>query len=208
MTFEGTVKWVEAHPTESIIIGGASVIALLWLLGAFGGSKSADSGSSSLASAYYAAEAQQAVVGGQIQQANIAATAATAQMGLQTDAAVKINEAQTGAAVTINGQNANAATTIGNQQLLATYSNDGAAVQMNASNNAALVQANYDSGQASQMNNFISNVLPTELATYGQLGFTTNVGNQKFSSGQWSNPSIARASGYSESQIARMYGGA
>jgi hypothetical protein len=178
-------SWVEEHPTESIVIGLGGTLAVLWLLGFFS-SSSNSSGSSNLASAYYAAEAQQAVVGGQIQMANINATASTAQMGLQTDAAVKINAANTGAAVIINGQNTGAGIAINqsnndastaqtgivqNDQLLATYSNNGALVATNASNNAAAVTMNTNNNLTTQYTDFINQVLPAEFARMGSGGF-------------------------------------
>ena len=120
--------WVEAHPGESIVIGGAAAIALLWVFGVFGGSSAAasNSGASNLASAYYAAEAQQAVVGGQIQMATIQSAAATAINGQNANAAVAIQKSQSHAATTINQQNASAATTINqsSNNLMAQQSSD------------------------------------------------------------------------------------
>src|SRR5215831_13248319 len=101
------ITWIEAHPAESIVIGAGGVLALMWLFGAFSGPKASDTsgGSANLAAAYYAAEAQQAVVGGQIQMANIAAAADVAKTGLTTRTATAINESNNNAAVLINGQN-------------------------------------------------------------------------------------------------------
>lgn len=134
------VKWVEAHPTESILIGAGIIILILWLLGYFSGS-SASSGSSNLASAYYAAEAQQAVVGGQIQMANINATASTAQTAMNDSAAQAIALAGYGAQVTINGQNASAAQVINSDQV-------NGAVAINAAQVSGAVTMNANDAQA------------------------------------------------------------
>jgi len=128
MNTKEVMHWVEAHPGESILIGGGVVIALLWLFGAFSKSApAADTSGQSLAAAYYAAEAQQAVVGGQIQMANISATASTAQALIGANAAQAINATNATAATTLNQQNASAATTINSQ-------NVGAATTINAQN--------------------------------------------------------------------------
>ena len=147
----------------------------MWLLGFFGSSaSSSDSGASSLASAYYAAEAQQAVVGGQIQMATIQRAAATAQNAAQVNGAVAINEAQTGAAVTINGQNATSATVINgqdtkaataasNNQLLATYSNNATAYNTASLNSAYNLDAIMDSNATTKLVAAMHVTTPTEL---------------------------------------------
>jgi hypothetical protein len=188
MDMKGITSWVEDHPTESIVIGLGGTLAILWLLGFFSSStQSADSGSSNLAAAYYAAEAQQAVVGGQIQMANIAATASTAQSLIGANAAVAINAANSTAATTINGQNATAATTINqsnndaaatlngqntSEQLLATYSNNWTAYNTALSNNATAATISADTNRSSIWQTIFGSLLPTELALgkgYAQL---------------------------------------
>jgi hypothetical protein len=228
MTFADATHWVEKHPTEAIIIGGASVIALLWLLGAFSGGSKGDAGASNLASAYYAAEAQQAVVGGQIQQANIMATAATAQKTLDDNAAIAINAAQTHAAVRINGQNADAAQTINGQnvdaaqtinaqnvayatayasdQLQATYSNNSALVQTNAANNATAQAVNAANNQTSLMHDYVTAVLPQELAQYGGSGFSTNLTGSGFLTSVLTNPNLAKGAGFTARGAEQAFG--
>ena len=190
MNFAGITSWVEEHPTESIVIGAGGVLVVLWLLGAFSSSGSSDAGASNLASAYYAAEAQQAVVGGQIQMATIQSAAATAQNAAQVNGAVAINKAQTKAAVTINGQNASAATTINqsnndanivgsNNQLLATYSNNSTAYETAKVNTAAQVTMNQSNNNSNQMIDFINSILPAEMvrAMGGAVNVYTPFGN-------------------------------
>jgi hypothetical protein len=179
MNFKEVTAWVEAHPTESIVIGAGGVLVVLWLLGAFSGSPAAsNSGASNLASAYYAAEAQQAVVGGQIQMATIQSAAATAQNAAQVNGAVAVAKSQSKAAVTINGQNASAATTINgqddtaatvnsNNQLLATYSNNATTVATTNSNNYFANKTAEAGFNAGELNNMISSVLAPEIAKYG-----------------------------------------
>jgi hypothetical protein len=143
MDFGQIVKWAEAHPTETIIIGAGGLIALLWALGYIGGGQAApsgDTGTANMAAAYYAAEQAQAVVGGQIQVATIQAAAATAMNASNNTAAVAIDQTNASAAQTINQQNVGGAIELGNQNLNATYSNNNAAVQVAASNANAATQ--------------------------------------------------------------------
>jgi hypothetical protein len=193
MKFADVTSWVEQHPTESIVIGAGGVLVVLWLLGAFSSSGSAsDSGSSNLASAYYAAEAQQAVVGGQIQMATIQAAASTAMNASQVNGAVAINKAQTSAAVKINNQNANAGMIINqsnndaanyqmglttnanivgsNNQLLATYSNNSTALETVRSNNAAAITIDQSNNNAGLLNNYLGTIMAPELARSGGFG--------------------------------------
>ena len=166
--------WVEAHPTESIVIGAGGLIAILYLLGYFSSSSSGSSGASSLASAYYAAEAQQAVVAGQIQADTVLSTAQTAQVNAQANAAVAINAAQSGAAVTINGQNAGAATTInqslGSDALLSTENSNAAALSAVQSSNATAATINASNNTAGIFQTILGSLLPTEIAQGGGYG--------------------------------------
>lgn len=187
----GILKWVEAHPAESAIIGIGGAVVVMWMLGFFSSSSSssANSGASNMAAAYYAAEAQQAVVGGQIQVANIAANASTAQALAGDSAAVSINKAQTKAAVAINGQNSNASVT------------------MNASNNAAAASIADTQAKSSALTSWINNILPQEIATYGASGFVTSIpGVGTYQSGGALDPNTAAATGFSPAQIAHMFG--
>ena len=215
MKLAEVTTWVEAHPTESIVIGLGGTLAVLWLLGFFSSSSSNNSGASSLAAAYYAAEAQQAVVGGQIQVANIQATAGTAQSLIGANAAVAINAAQTGAATTINGQNASAATTInqslGSDALLATQSSNNAALAAVQSNNAAAAQITQSNNTAGLMNNFISSIMPGELAT-SPGGWAANIPGLGYITGATgigavSSPFNAAQAGYSPAAIAKLFPG-
>jgi hypothetical protein len=189
------IAWIEAHPVASTVIGAGGLIAILWLLGFFS-SSTATASQDPLAAAYYAAEANQAVVAGQIQQATITSAAQTAQTGLQANAAVAINAAQAGAATTINGQNASAATTINqssndaavainaaqttaattlgvndsNNQLLATYSNNATAITTNASNNATAAAIDQSNNYTSELNKYIGTIMAPQLARTGGYG--------------------------------------
>ena len=138
MNIKGAETWVTDHPTESIVIGLGGLLVVLWALGVFkgGAASSASAGASNLAGAYYAAEAQQAVVSGQIQAATIGAAAATAQSAASDNAAVAINAANANAATIINGQNTGASVAIND-------SSNNAAVAINAANNINTEQLGY-----------------------------------------------------------------
>lgn len=212
MKFAELTSWVEDHPTESIVIGAGGLIAILWLLGYFGGSSNANAGASNLASAYYAAEAQQAVVGGQIQQATISAAAQTAIAQSQANAAVAIQKSQSGAAVKINGQNASAATTINaqddataaaasNNQLLATYSNNSTALQTTLSNNATAATIATTNANASLMSTFMNSLVAPEMATYGSADITVpGLGRIVGNSNMTPNIAALESMGYSNAQ--------
>lgn len=199
MNMKELTTWVEAHPTESIVIGGGGVILLLWLLGAFSSSAQAAPSQDPLAAAYYAAEAQQAVVGGQIQMNNADAAAATAQAGINANAATTIAATNATAATTINGQNVGAAQTINAQegnvyqalafdQLQATNINAGTLASMNVTNtNAAIAMNQQDVFGAQAMT-----IIPAEIAAAGGKGFAINLpGGQSFSIGGGPTPSPA-----------------
>jgi hypothetical protein len=221
--------WIEDHKTESIVIGAGGVIVLLWLLGYFSSSSSGDSGASNLASAYYAAEAQQAVVGGQIQMATVNDAAQTAQVGLQANAAVAINAAQTGAAVTINGQNTSTAATINqsnndaltaqtgivsNNQLQATYSNNAYAYATAVSNNNTAIATNTANNNTSLLSTYINSVMAPELAYQAKAGVISpdaggvipGIGAISVSQTAGS-PGQLKAVGFSTSQIRDIWGG-
>jgi hypothetical protein len=205
MNFKEVTVWVEAHPGESILIGGGGLLILLWLLGYFSPSASAPA-QDPLATAYYAAEAQQAVVAGQIQQTTLTTAAQTAQTGIQANAAVAINAAQAQAATTINSQNTDAATTIlGADPLLATYSNNATALSTVQSNNAAQVQMNAANNMANNFQSLTANVIPLELQlTSGAGSLFTMPGFVGGEGGVGSPTSINRllSLGYTKQQAA------
>lgn len=179
MKLEHVTAWVEAHPGESIAIGAVGVIGLLWLLGAFSkpAAQPASDGGASLAAAYYAAEAQQAVVGGQIQQTTIATAAQTAQTKIAADAAVAVN-----------AQNANAS------------------VATTTSNNATAFAIADSGNKASLLHDFMGTVLPAEFAAYGsQPIYTYLPGVGGFDTSPIGSPDQLRSGGYSEAQIASMF---
>ncbi len=179
MNFKELTVWVEAHPGESILIGGGGLIFILWLLGYFSPSASAPA-QDPLAAAYYAAEANQAVVAGQIQNTTLTTARDTAVAGIQANAAVAINAAQTGAATVINGQNTGAAQNInlglGADALQATYSNNATGLAVAQSNNAMFQTVNAANNLTSQMNTFTNAVVAPELAAHGQAAFATPFG--------------------------------
>ena len=171
MKFAEVTGWVEQHPTESIVIGAGGLIAVLWLLGFFSSAPAAsNSGASNLASAYYAAEAQQAVVGGQIQMATIQTAGATAQNAANANAAVAINKAQTKAATVINGQNASTTAALGNDSLLAAYSNNATALATVQSNNATAATINQSNNTAGIFQTILGTLMPAEIAQTGGYG--------------------------------------
>lgn len=222
--------WVEDHPGESIIIGAGGVLVLLWLMGAFSSSSSDSSGASSLAAAYYSAEAQQAVVGGQIQMATIQTAGATAQNAANANAAVAINKAQTKAATTINGQNASAATTINqsnndattaqlglqtslgvvnsNNQLLATYSNNATAFNTVVSNNNTSVANTQTASWASEFGDLVNGIIAPEMARNNQAaGYVPGLGSFNITGGQVPNIAALQSQGYSPAQISSLFPG-
>lgn len=178
MNFGDITKFAEAHPTETIIIGAGGLVGILWLLGYIGGGSSAqasNAGTQNLAAAYYAAEAQQAVVGGQIQMANIAANMNTAIAGIQANAAQGIVNTQANAATTINSQNTGTAQTINAQNISLGQQQVSAALQatLNSNNNtlAAIQSSNATAGavgiaqaQAGAALPLMGNTLPIEFA--------------------------------------------
>lgn len=165
----GAVQWVEAHPIEATVIGLGGVVVLLWLFGAFkgGGGSSADAGTANMAAAYYAAEAQQAVVGGQVQVATIQAARDTALGKLQTDAAVALGTTQATAATAINQQNTSTALAI------------------TQSNNAAATQISDTASRAALISDWFHNIVPAEFAhgLPGTSSATFNWQGQLFSIG-------------------------
>ena len=206
-------SWIEEHPIESVVIGGGVLIALIWLLGGFGSSSSqANSGQSNLASAYYAAEQAQAVVGGQIQVANIQATRDTAIAGLQANAAQAIQKTQAHAAITINGQNATTASALGNDQLLATESSNAAAIATTQSNNNAAVAMNANDNNTNFLVNYTNSVIAPELASpagqrTGGGAFVTPFGTFNSNTGSLvGNVNDLIAEGYTPAQAARLTG--
>jgi hypothetical protein len=227
MNFKELTVWVEAHPGESILIGGGGLIFILWLLGYFSSSSSGPA-QDPLAAAYYAAEANQAVVAGQIQNTTLTTARDTAVAGIQANAAVAINAAQTGAATVINGQNTGAATTINSQtvsaeqatllgvssnQLQATYSNNASALAAVQSNNATATTINATNNQTNLMGDYINKIIAPEMlspagqATGGNLGFATPWGNFNQAGGSLS-PNIAAlmSMGYTSDQALHLAG--
>jgi hypothetical protein len=199
--FGGMAKWMEAHPTESIVIGAGGLIAVLWMFGAFSKSapaSSADAGTANMAAAYYAAEAQQAVVGGQIQVANINATATTAQASIAANAATAINASNANAAITVNGQNADATTTLGLYGLNATLSNNATTLGVAQSDNSAALTTD-----------FMNNIFPMEMANTPGSGFNTNIPGVSGTFSYWgaTNPNAALAAGFSPSYIDALFPG-
>jgi hypothetical protein len=206
----GAIDWAQEHPVASIAIGAGGLIFILWLLGAFSRKDSgngADAATQSMTAAYYAAEAQQAVVGGQIQIANVQATPDTAIAGLTTDAAVKINKAQTKAAVTIGQQNADTTTKLGEQALNATYSNNASNVAIAKSNNESFLAGLIDTNRAGLITSFFDKVLPLELQTYGASGIVNSIpGIGQLQFGGALSPAQMRSAGYSDQAISAAGG--
>lgn len=201
MNFKELTTWVEAHPGESTVIGAVGLIGVLWLLGFFSSTPAQSSGDP-LAAAYYAAEKQQAVVAGQIQQTTIQAASATAIAGIQANAAVGINAANTSTAAIINAQNTDAVQNI-------TYSNNAAVIATNQSNNNAITTINQSNNIAHNVNTLLGITLPTEIANHTWVGALDVPGLGLFQSTnniQWNDPVQLAAQGYTPLQAAEILG--
>lgn len=222
------MAWAEEHPyiSAGIVVGG--IVVLYWLFFSGGSKSGGDAGQTQMAAAYYAAEAAQATAGTQL---NIATEQADAQVkvaAIQAGGAVAINAANAKAstdiassmyaadmqdtATTTAGATAQAGIWAGAQTQQALYSAQTQQVQANDAMTTATTAAAYNYATVVSNNNtseaidFINTVLPQEFATYGQNGFTTGLpSGQSFSSGVWGNPNIARAVGYSEPAVAKMF---
>lgn len=185
------VKWAEDNPVATggiILIGG---LGLLWLFGFFSssGSSSSNTAQSNMAAAYYAAEAAQTTAGTQLQIATDTNQAQTAQVGLQTAAAVAINKA-----------NADSATTI-----QTTQSND--ALQASNNANAFAYQTAVSGNQANEIMSALNTVIPTELA-YGQgqaSFYLPGVGSFNSGLATTSTPASLAAQGFSQAQINQFF---
>jgi hypothetical protein len=210
MNVHTVTKYASDHPVQAIMVGAIVVIGVLWLFGAFTAKPAASSegaGSANMAAAYYAAEAQQAVVGGQIQMATIGAARDTAIAGLTADAAVKTTHIQANAATTINQQNADATTTLGGQALNATLSNNATAWSISANNNATAMQINDTNNMSSRLSDYFHTVLPQEFAAFAGRGLSTfipGIGNLELWGG--GSPNEAAAAGFTPAQIATKFG--
>jgi hypothetical protein len=222
------VAWFEAHPVAggAILFGGG--LGLLWLFGFFGSSSSSASSSNTaatnMAAAYYGAEAQQAVVGGQMQIASEQFAAQTAQTGLQANAAVAINQANATAsqniassmynsATQINAANTNAAVQLGSvqandaSQLASVQAND--ALAATASNNAYAYLTNVAGNAANQNITAMQTIIPQELALTGGTSFNMNYGGQDYNLSSFApppnTPAYAAYAGYTPAQVAGMF---
>jgi hypothetical protein len=224
------VKWAEEHPylAGATVFGGG--LAILWLFGFFGPNKGSQSdgagGSANMAGAYYAAEAQQAVVGGQIQMATIQSAADTAQMALQTDAAVKINASNDttsqaiassmySADVTKAAYGAQTAQTLGaydaqTAQTGIIYGAQTAQVQANDAMNTSVAhdayafQTNKTNADAFTFNNIINQIAAPEMLRAGSVAFDSPVGGLTAAYSGWT-PATAAAAGYSPAQLSAMF---
>lgn len=164
---ENVVNWVEKNPWLAGIIGIGGVLILLWLFGFFSSSTSQTSSSNGLAAAYYNAEAAQTTAGTQLQMATEAYAAQTAQDQIQATGAESIAQTQANMYTTLGQQNAGTTTALGNDQLLASENSNNDALsasQIAGSYALQTAQAGYNAGV---LNNFISNVMPQELAFTG-----------------------------------------
>jgi hypothetical protein len=198
MNFKELTAWVEANPGKSILIGGGLVIFLLWIFGAFSKSSAGDGGQSSLAAAYYAAEAQQAVVGGQIQMANISANASTAQELIKANAAQAINATNATAATTINSQQGNVLMDVSSKQLTLGLNNNATLLAGQQNNNATALEA-LKAGIAGQETiTALNTVIPQEIAVTGGFGNFYLPGGQTLSvnTGASFSPDWYKAQGF------------
>lgn len=210
MSFAELKSWVEAHPYEAAAIGGIAVIALLYLLGYFGGGSS--STDQNLASSFYSAEAAQTAAGSAQQIATIQAATATAIAADQYNAAEAIATTQANAATTINSQNVGAQLGLAGDALLATQANDAANVTMNASNNATSIANTKTVGDAAVLATIFGKTIPTEIASgVKNFGITNPIGGGTINVGknvgvQPLTPKAAKAAGYTPAQFAKITG--
>jgi hypothetical protein len=172
---------VEEHPyvTGAVVFGGG--LAILWLFGFFSSTSSTsstDTATTNMAAAYYAAEAQQATAGTQLNIAQDYTQAQTDQTAIQANAAVAINAAQTGAATQIAASQYNTAGYIANVQgadmvamnasnnwLGSVQSAD--AANTAASNNWYALQTTNANNSAAQYQTVLGTIIPQELALSG-----------------------------------------
>lgn len=197
---EHPLGWAEEHPyvSAAVIVGGVAVI--YWLFFSGSGNSSANAaaaGQANMAAAYYAAEAQQAVAGTQL---NIAQDANLT--------AVKTQQIQADAAVSINASNNQAQTT------LAKYWSDSANVQANDTAataaahdayNAQVALAGYQAGLATTA---MQTIMPQEIALSGGYGAFAipGMGTAAINTQGNYNPSVLAAQGYTQTQINQMMG--
>lgn len=200
--FGKVTSWAEDHPYASIAIGLAFVLFILWLFGAFRGSSDSggEASAGNMAAAYYAAEAQQAVVGGQIQIATIQANRDTAINADQTAAAVKLGKQQ----VKLGGIQAKAATDINQQNANVAITNINANERMNQVNAATYQSIAETNARSSLLSDFFHSILPTEIAN--GINVTSIPGLGTLSWGTMADPNTLRAAGYSEAQIRARLG--
>jgi hypothetical protein len=99
------IQWAEKHPigTAGIVFGGGLVV--LFLMGAFSGNSSNDSGADAATSAYFNAEEAQGVAGDELQATQIEAQASTAQDLINANANENINTTWANADTTEGAQN-------------------------------------------------------------------------------------------------------
>jgi hypothetical protein len=192
------LKWVDKNPVLAGGIGLGGVLLLLWWMGFFTSSSSASSGAGNMAAAYYAAEAAQTTAGTQLQMATVQATNATAQVGLQAQAAEAIAATQATRDTTIAQYGAGVATANVNDAMQTTI----ATANITAAQNAA-----HDN--AMNFNDYINHVLPATLASSGNYAAIYNFPGQAASVGfapGSPGPNQMRAAGYSEATIAAVFG--
>lgn len=198
------IVWAEQHPymTAAIVFGGG--LAVLYMLGYLGGgSGSAQSGAANMAAAYYAAEAQQAVAGTQLNMATVQANAQTQGQQIQANAALGIAQSNDAASVAI-----------------ATHMYDSANVQANDAAAVAGVQAGYNyqtalAGlQAGEMTTAMNTFIPQELALSGGAaafvlpgigGQAPQVGAINVTGAPYTPAGYAQA-GYTPQQIKAIFG--
>jgi hypothetical protein len=208
-------KTVEEHPyvTGAVVFGGG--LALLWLFGFFSSTSSTsstDTATTNMAAAYYAAEAQQATAGTQLNIAQDYTQAQTDQTQIQANAAVAINAAQTGAATQIAVTQYGAMTSIAAgqynaaTQIAATQGADALATTNN--NNYYAFQTNQANNAAAEYQTVLGTIIPQELALTGGSAAVSLPG---FGSGTVNRTGVVSindliAQGYSPQQAGSMVG--
>jgi hypothetical protein len=190
--------WAQDHPyaTGGIILGIG--LLLLWYLGYFSssGGSSGQQGQSSLAGAYYAAEAQQAVVAGQIQTTTLQEAGATNRASIAALAAVDLGKQK---------ENVSEAGFISDQTIARTNA-DAASYQLDSNNKSALDLAKV-ADTASSNYEIYHTIIPQELAQSGTFTFFGG-GQQIYSAPVFgtATPISLQQQGYTLAQANKLLG--
>lgn len=172
------VEYAKEHPyiVGVGVFGGGLLI--LWWLGYFSSSK-ADAGVANMAAAYYSAEAQQAVVGGQLQMATVQAAAQTAGQQIQANAALGIAQANDSRDIAVAASMYNA--NVQEADLAAGSANYIAGTQAAYAYNTAVQQANIAASSANYIAGTQAAYAYNTAVANNMYAYMTNQTNQQAS---------------------------